>query len=157
MPPQSEKYNLLLIEDDPVHADLVRLSIEECGSGRTIVSHVSDGLEAWEYLQKCVELREFACPSIIVLDVRMPRMDGIEFLKRVKSHEALRMIPAIVLTTSSNDADRDRAYSNHANSFLTKPVDFEQFQSLVQELEHYWTRSNQPPPMVEEHRFTRAV
>jgi CheY-like chemotaxis protein len=108
------------------------------------VVHVEDGEAALDYLQRSSE-GDGARPQLILLDLKLPRMDGFEVLRTVKSSPDLAYIPVVVLTTSSSDADIAKAYQNHVNSYLVKPVDFPAMDDLMRELDHYWLTSNVLP------------
>ena len=135
--------HVLLVEDDPDHADLVTFSLAESRPKAKVVHHVSDGDAALDYLFR---RGEFANPDrsprphLILLDLRLPKVDGLEVLKEIKtsSDEELRRIPVVVLTSSEADRDTDAAYDCGANSYVIKPVDYEKFHRLVADLGHYW-------------------
>ncbi len=98
---------------------------------------VTDGEAATEYLYKRLENNE-SLPDLMILDLNMPRKDGREVLEEVKSHPDLKVIPIIVLTTSANREDIEHAYRHHANSFITKPVDLQQFMKIVESISDFW-------------------
>lgn len=124
---------VLLVEDDPADAHLTRVAFNEA---RVLINlrHVEDGQAAMEDLLAGKEQR----PNLILLDLNMPRMDGRTFLKRVKSHENLRRIPVVVLTTSDAESDIIASYDLGAAGFIVKPVEIEHFIHQVQQLEDYW-------------------
>lgn len=131
-------FRILLVEDDPADAALAKRAIRE---GRILcdVRHVQDGEEALAYLRR--EPPRFADvprPDLILLDLNMPRLDGRGVLKAVKQDEALRRIPVVVLTTSDADCDVEAIYRLGANSFVTKPMDLQDFFNVVAGLESYW-------------------
>ena len=140
---------VLLVEDDPDHADLVTFSLTESRPRAKVVHHVSDGDAALDYLFR---RGEFANPDrsprphLILLDLRLPKVDGLEVLKEIKtsSDEELRRIPVVVLTSSEADRDTDAAYDCGANSYVIKPVDYEKFHQLVEDLGRYWLVWNRP-------------
>ena len=134
---------LLYVEDNPDHADLVLHSLAQKHPTTRIV-HVEDGEAAIEYLRRS-ESGQDPRPWLILLDLRLPKMDGFEVLRTVKESPELLDIPVVVLTTSANDADIVRAYQNHVNSYLVKPVDFPAMDDLMRELGHYWLASNAVP------------
>ena len=144
-----EPLHVLLVEDDPDHADLVTFSLAESRPKAKVVHHVSDGDAALDYLFR---RGEFANPDrsprphLILLDLRMPKVDGLEVLKEIKtsSDEELRRIPVVVLTSSEADRDTATAYDGGANSYVIKPVDYEKFHQLVADLGHYWLVWNRP-------------
>jgi CheY-like chemotaxis protein len=138
---------VMLIEDNMDHAELVIRTLEEHRIANR-VSHFLDGQSALDYLfhrGEFAELAEAKRPHLILLDLRLPRMDGIEVLKAVKEDAELKNIPVVVLTTSEAEKDIAKAYSNHANSYLVKPVGFEDFKKLMEELGFYWLGFNVNP------------
>ncbi|MGJ8635966.1 MAG: response regulator [Phycisphaerales bacterium] len=144
MSTEPKPVHFLLVEDDAAHAELVTMSLEENNVANTI-SHVDDGIKAMDYLYQRGEYEEATRPDLILLDLKLPKLTGHEVLERVKQDEDLRAIPVVVLTTSSNAQDVDRAYSHYANSYLTKPVDFIQFHKMIRDLGLYWTVWNRIP------------
>jgi two-component system, response regulator len=110
------RLSVMLVEDDPAHAEITLRSIEELAPERCEVVHVVDGQDALDRLRSAVSL-----PDVVLLDLRLPRMDGLELLELVQSDAELRQIPMVVLTTSDTDADRKRALAFGASSYLVKP------------------------------------
>ena len=140
-------FTILLVEDNPAHAELVMRSFEDHRVANTII-HLSDGETALEYLfQRGLysSERESPRPHVILLDLRLPRVDGLDVLKEIKSSDELRSIPVVILTTSEAERDAARAYEQHANSFVVKPLDFESFTNLIKELGFYWLKWNYCP------------
>ena len=140
-------FTILLVEDNPAHAELVMRSFEDHRVANTIV-HLSDGETALEYLfQRGLysNEQESPRPHVILLDLRLPRVDGLDVLKEIKSSDELRSIPVVILTTSEAERDAARAYEQHANSFVVKPLDFESFTNLIKELGFYWLQWNYFP------------
>jgi CheY-like chemotaxis protein len=138
---------ILLAEDDPAHAEIVRRNMENSRIANRL-EHVKDGQEALDYLYRRNGFSEPARsprPGIILLDLRMPKVDGMEVLHTVKSDPELARIPVVVLTTSAAEMDIAKAYDHHANSYLVKPVDFTQFTDLLETLGYYWLAWNQKP------------
>lgn len=138
---------ILLAEDDPAHAEIVRRNMEKSRIANRL-EHVADGQIALDYLYRRGEFSDPARaprPGLILLDLRMPRIDGLEVLKTIKSDPDLARIPVVVLTTSSAEADMAKAYDHHANSYLVKPVDFSMFVSLMEVLGYYWLVCNKTP------------
>jgi CheY-like chemotaxis protein len=139
--------HVLLIEDDPDHEELVRRAFVD-GEARVALRVAHHGEEALDYLFHRGEYRDPARsprPRLILLDLRLPRRDGLEVLAEIKSSPDLRAIPAVVLTTSESDQDVARALAQHANSYLVKPVDFALFEKLVGDVEAYWLKLNRQP------------
>jgi CheY-like chemotaxis protein len=135
---------ILLVEDNPDHAALVERSIAE-SPGASRITVVADGEEALAYLKREGRWSDEATsprPHLILLDLRLPRLDGFHVLEAIKSSDELRDIPVVILTTSEADPDVARAYELHANSYLVKPVDFDRFVRLMRDVESYWLEWN---------------
>lgn len=138
---------ILLVEDDPAHAEIVRRCLSDFRVANRLM-HVTDGQEALDYL-----LREGAYsradtsprPHLILLDLRLPKIDGLDVLARIKQDEALKAIPTVVLTTSAAETDMVRAYEGGAGSYLVKPVDFVKFTGLLETFGFYWLMWNRYP------------
>jgi CheY-like chemotaxis protein len=128
---------ILLVEDNPGD---VRLTQEVFKDANVLneLSVVGDGVEAMSFLRREGEYAEAARPDVILLDLNLPRKDGREVLAEIKADEQLRRIPVVVLTTSDAEQDILRTYDNHANCFITKPVDWDQFLSVVKVIEGFW-------------------
>ena len=138
---------ILLVEDDNGHAELVRRNYEDCLLANTLI-RVADGQEALDYLYRRNAFSDPAKsprPGIILLDLRMPRVNGLEVLKIIKEDAALSSIPVVILTTSEAELDIAKAYESHANSYLVKPVDFTKFTELLKTFGYYWLAWNQGP------------
>lgn len=138
--------HFLLVEDDESHAELIRLALEENRVANTL-DWVGDGVEAMHYLRAEGQYAGRRQPDVLLLDLKLPRMDGLEVLATVKGDPVLRRIPVVILTTSTTEIDRARAYSHHANSYVVKPLDFQVFHQMVKDLQLYWTAWNEPPPI----------
>jgi CheY-like chemotaxis protein len=136
---------VLLVEDDPDHAELVRRGLEEYGS-RLEVTHVEDGEAALAYLRQREPRGTPGRPHLILLDLRLPRIDGLEVLREIKASPHLCEIPCVVLTTSQAEGDMVKAYRLHANSYLVKPGSYTHFVELIANAERYWLRQNTQPP-----------
>ena len=137
---QGEPITILLVEDEPAHAEIVRRNFETFRIANTL-KHVSDGEAALDYLYRNNAFSDPASsprPGLILLDLRLPKVDGLQVLKTIKTDPALNNIPVVVLSTSASEADIAMAYSNNANSYLVKPVDFQQFSELLETLGTYW-------------------
>ena len=138
---------VLLVEDNDDHAELVMRNFERLDFPCTI-RHVRDGEAALDYIFRrgaYADLAGSPLPSLILLDLRLPRVDGMSVLKEIKSSDELRVIPVVVLTSSQSDNDICSAYRNHVNSFLVKPLDGACFSRLMQELGLYWLQRNIRP------------
>lgn len=144
---KGEPIVILLVEDDPAHAEIVRRNFENFRIANQLV-HVEDGQAALDYLfhqGKYSNPLTSQRPALILLDLRLPKVDGIDVLKAIKADKNLNGIPVVILTTSSAETDIARAYDSHANSYLVKPVDFSQFVELMDSLGYYWLVWNQHP------------
>lgn len=138
---------ILLVEDEEAHAEIVRRNFENCRIANQLI-HVTDGQAALDYLYRrngYSEPAQTPRPGIILLDLRLPKVDGLEVLKTVKNDPQLSTIPVVILTTSKAEADMVKAYHCHANSYLVKPVDFTQFSQLMETFGFYWLAWNQYP------------
>lgn len=138
--------HFLLVEDDDDHADLVMRAMREERMSNTL-SRVADGEAALKFLRRESEFAQEHRPDVVLLDLNLPRMSGQEVLQAVKADSALSSIPIVVITTSDAERDRVRAYESRANSYVVKPLDFEQFREMVRFLGLYWTIWNSPPPL----------
>ena len=138
---------VLLVEDNDDHAELLKRTLRE-GDDLVRIVHARDGEAALDYLglsgaSAGREANEI--PGLVLLDLRLPRIDGLDVLRRIKEAQRLRPVPVVVLTTSSAPTDISRAYAFHANSYLAKPVCFDHFSRLMQTLSRYWTVWNARP------------
>ncbi len=140
--------NILLIEDSEGDIILITEALEE---GRVInnITIMKDGWEAVQYLEKKGQYKDIAIlPDLILLDVNLPKLNGHEVLSRIKGNEKIKHIPIIMLTTSSNEVDIYQAYKNHANCYITKPVDVKRFMEVVTSIESFWISIVQIPRTV---------
>jgi CheY-like chemotaxis protein len=139
---------VMLVEDNLDHAELVMRTLADHRVANRII-HFTDGQSALDYLFRRGEYVDTSSPRphVILLDLRLPRVDGIEVLQAIKEAPELRQIPVVVLTTSEAEKDVARAYHNHANSYLVKPVGYEEFVKLMQDLGFYWLSWNTPPQL----------
>ncbi|MEM7581851.1 MAG: response regulator [Acidobacteriota bacterium] len=136
----SPRFEILLVEDNPDHAELVKRSFEDHPLESTI-HHLSDGEAALDYLLRSgaeAEAGAVPRPHMILLDLRLPKVDGLDVLREIRKTRNFDEIPVIVLTTSSAEPDVKKAYQSHANSYLVKPNDFQQFDELIKALGTYW-------------------
>ena len=144
---QNEPLLVLLVEDNPDHAELVIRNLAEHPVPNQVI-HLTHGQAALDYLLRREDYANAALsprPHIILLDLRLPRVDGLQVLQVIKTSENLRQIPVIILTTSDTEQDSTRAYHNYANSYLVKPLGYEQFCKLIQDIGFYWLSQNKPP------------
>jgi len=133
----SRAIEILLVEDNPGDA---RLTQEAFNEGRLMnnLSVVTDGVEALAYLRQQGKYANSARPDLVLLDLNLPKKDGREVLAEIKADERLKMIPVVVLTTSASQEDVTKAYGSHANCYITKPVDLDQFLRVAQSIESFW-------------------
>jgi two-component system, chemotaxis family, response regulator Rcp1 len=137
MNPTLSEVNILLVEDNPGDIRLTKEVLKE-GKIKNNLSVVMDGEEAILFLKKQGQYKDAITPDIILLDLNLPKKDGREVLEDIKSDPELMMIPVIVLTTSSAERDIANPYAQHANCYITKPVDFNQFIKVVKSIENFW-------------------
>jgi CheY-like chemotaxis protein len=138
---------ILIVEDDPNDLELTMTALAEYNLANEVVI-ARDGQQALDYLY-C--RREFSAradenPAVMLLDLKLPKIGGLEILQQVKSDERLRMIPVVVLTSSHEEKDMMRSYSLGVNAYVVKPVDFHAFVNAVRELGAFWAVINEPPP-----------
>lgn len=136
---------VLLIEDDSGDVMLTTNALKR-GKIRNNLHLARDGVEGLEFLRKIGKFADVPRPDLILLDLNMPRMNGREFLQEVKADEELAAIPVVVLTTSDAEQDIFRSYRLHASCYLTKPVDLNQFTSVIQSIEDFWFCVVKLPP-----------
>jgi CheY-like chemotaxis protein len=136
---------ILLVEDNPMDVDLTQRALRRHRLANELVI-ARDGEEAINLIPRW-ENGEPA-PTLILLDLKLPRLSGLEVLAHLKSHSSFASIPVVVLTTSRDDGDVKRAYQLGANSYIVKPVDFDKFLEVAAQIELYWTVLNEPPPPI---------
>lgn len=141
-PSEAVAIRFLLVEDDENHALLVRRGLEASNVCYHL-DHVKNGEEALAFLHRSSYGEQGQIPDVILLDIKLPRMNGHQVLEILKRDEELRCIPVVMLTTSADETDRLRAYKNHVNSYLVKPVDFGQFRQMMKDVAQYWGVWNQ--------------
>ncbi len=136
---------ILMVEDNPGD---VELSMEALRDGRLLnrIHLARDGEEALEFLYKRHHHTQAPTPDIILLDLNMPRMSGIEFLRIIKNEDSLKHIPVVILTSSEADKDVLTSYREHANCYLVKPVDLDKFLAVIKSLAHFWLHVVTLPP-----------
>ena len=138
---------ILIVEDDPRDVELTLTALEDYKLANEVVV-CRDGQEALDYLHSRGKFsgRVNENPAVMLLDLKLPKVDGLEVLQRIKSDERLRMIPVVVLTSSHEEKDMMRSYKLVVNAYVVKPVDFHEFVNAVKELGAFWAVINQPPP-----------
>ena len=139
---------ILFIEDDPAHTDIALRNFTKNRMMNRII-HLWDGQQALDYLFRQGEYADpelSPLPHLILLDLRLPKVDGLEVLEKIRAVEYLKRIPAVILTTSEADVDISRAYDLNVNSYLVKPIDFNKFSKLIEAFGFYWMVWNKYPP-----------
>lgn len=138
---------ILLVEDDPKDVELTMTALEEYNLSNEVVV-ASDGEEALEYLfcRGKFSGRTGENPAVLLLDLKLPKVDGLEVLQQIKSDDQLRMIPVVVLTSSREERDMVASYKLGVNAYVVKPVDFHEFVNAIKELGVFWAIINEPPP-----------
>ncbi|SIQ94695.1 Response regulator receiver domain-containing protein [Rhizobium sp. RU35A] len=143
---------ILLVEDSPRDLELTLAALEKCQLANEIVI-ARDGAEAMDYLTRrgSYHNRPQGDPTVVLLDLKLPKMDGLDVLERVKTSDTLRHIPIVMLTSSREEQDLVRSYELGVNAFVVKPVDFSQFFKAIQDLGVFWALLNEPPPGYQHH------
>ena len=139
--------DILLVEDNPDDVELTRIAFAEAGSAHRLTV-VSDGAEALDYLfarGKHADRDPASLPSLVLLDLNLPKLDGREVLQAIRADDTTRRLPVVILTTSSEPSDVERAYALGANSYIQKPVEFDRFVEVVRQVGRYWLAINLPP------------
>jgi CheY-like chemotaxis protein len=138
---------ILLVEDDPRDTELTMTALEEYNLSNEVVVAV-DGEEALDYLfsRGKFQRRTNENPAVLLLDLKLPKVDGLEVLRQIKSDEKLRMIPVVVLTSSREERDMVASYKLGVNAYVVKPVDFHEFVNAIKELGVFWAIINEAPP-----------
>jgi CheY-like chemotaxis protein len=143
----TELARILIVEDDPRDVELTLTALEDYKLANEVVV-ARDGQEALDYLYCRGQFRDRSNenPAVMLLDLKLPKVDGLEVLKQIKSDEQLKMIPVVVLTSSHEEQDMMRSYRLGVNAYVVKPVDFHEFVNAIKELGIFWAVINQPPP-----------
>jgi CheY-like chemotaxis protein len=138
---------ILLVEDDPKDVELTLTALEEYHLANEVVI-TRDGEEALDYLYRRggFAARSNDNPAVLLLDLKLPKVDGLEVLQQVKSDQNLRMIPVVVLTSSHEEKDMVASYRLGVNAYVVKPVNFHEFVNAIKELGVFWAIVNEPPP-----------
>lgn len=146
MNPETFRPPILLVEDNPVDLDLTLRAFAK----RKLVNKVNiarDGADALSWIPRWESGEDR--PALILLDLKLPKVDGLEVLRQLKTHPVLRAIPVVILTTSGEDIDMQQAYRLGANSYIIKPVNFDKFMEVAVQVELYWCVLNQLPPAIQ--------
>jgi len=138
---------ILLVEDDPRDVELTLSALSEYNLANEVIV-ARDGVEALDYLyrRETFSSRPEGNPVVILLDLKMPRLDGIQVLKQLKSHEEMRLIPVVILTSSREDRDLEECYKLGIGAYVVKPVRFTEFVEAVKQIGVFWALINEPPP-----------
>ncbi|MFZ3136283.1 MAG: response regulator [Thermodesulfovibrionales bacterium] len=139
--------NILLVEDDPNDETLTLKALAEYNlANHIIVAH--DGAEALDYLYRRGNFENMpkGNPAVVLLDLKLPKISGLEVLRQIKKDEQLRMIPVVVLTSSREERDLEECYRLGVNAYVVKPVDFHEFIDAIKKLGVFWILTNEPPP-----------
>lgn len=139
--------DILLVEDNPGDARLATEALKESKLKNQIYI-ARDGIEAMDFLRQKNQFSTAPRPDLILLDLNLPRMDGRQVLAEIKSDDELKRIPVVILTISKDEEDVLRSYNLHANCFITKPIDLEQFMKVVRSIEDFWLTIVKLPPGV---------
>lgn len=142
-----EPLTILLVEDNPSHAEIVMRCLENHRVANRVV-HIGDGEAALDYLYQrgaYSDSSNYKKPHVILLDLRLPKVDGVEILKQIKAEESLKDIPVVVLSSSQAEEDIAKSYDLMANSYLVKPVDFDKFEAMMEDIGFYWLGWNRLP------------
>ena len=157
-----DQRNILIVEDNPTDEALLLRALEKAGIKNPLVT-AKDGLEALQYLfaQGRYEFRDPAdVPAVVLIDLNLPKIDGLEVLRRMRSDYRTKLIPVTIFTSSLEEQDLINGYSLGANSYVRKPIEFSQFSKVVAQLVTYWTTLNEAPPPGEKiwaHHFDRPA
>ena len=143
---QARTVDVLLVEDDPGDVLMTREAFEH-HKIRNQLHVVNDGEQAMQFLRRTGEYASAPRPGLILLDLNLPRRDGLEVLAELKGDPDLRVIPVVILTTSQADEDILRSYALHANAYVSKPVDFERFMDVIRQIDNFFVEITQLPPL----------
>ena len=143
----NELGRILIVEDDPKDVELTLTALEEYNLANEVVV-TRDGEEALDYLycRGNFAARTNDNPAVLLLDLKLPKVDGLEVLQQIKSDERMKMIPVVVLTSSREERDMVASYKLGVNAYVVKPVDFHEFVNAIKELGIFWAVINEPPP-----------
>jgi DNA-binding response OmpR family regulator len=138
---------ILLVEDDPKDTELTMTALEDYNLSNEVVV-ATDGEEALDYLycRGKFQRRSAENPAVLLLDLKLPKVDGLQVLETIKADENLKMIPVVVLTSSREERDMVASYRLGVNAYVVKPVDFHEFVNAIKELGVFWAIINEPPP-----------
>ena len=142
-----EAKTILLIEDDPIDTEITLNALKGNNLEKNVIT-VNDGEEALDYLYRRKEYKNYSSgkPMLIMLDIKMPKLDGFDVLQRIKNDENLRIIPTVIVTSSKEESDLLKAYKLGANGYVVKSIEMHHFIHSIQKLGTFWTNVNEPPP-----------
>ncbi len=141
---------ILLVEDNPDDVELTLRALKQCNT-RAEITVVRDGAEALDYLfatGTCSNRDTSIMPAVVILDLKLPKVDGLEVLQRMRADERTKLVPVVILTSSNEEQDMVNSYKSGANSYIRKPVDFTRFVEAARQLGLYWLVINEPPPQI---------
>jgi len=141
----SKNIEILLVEDNPADIRLAQEAFKDA-KVHNILYTVGDGVEAMAFLRRQGKYADVGRPDLILLDLNLPKKDGREVLAEIKIDEHLKLIPVVILTVSKDEEDILKTYNLHANCYITKPIDFEQFMKVVKGIEEFWLTIVKLPP-----------
>lgn len=138
---------ILLVEDNPKDLELALLALEQSQLANDVVT-VRDGVEALDYLFRQGQFagRDEGNPAVVLLDLKLPRLDGLQVLEKIRSDDSLHSVPVVMLTTSREEKDLVKSYRLGVNAYVIKPVAFQSFVDAIQDLGVFWAVLNEPPP-----------
>ncbi|WP_029012864.1 response regulator [Niveispirillum irakense] len=140
---------ILLVEDNPKDIELTLAALERCGLANDVVV-ARDGAEALDYLHRRGRFasRNTVDPAVVLLDLKLPKVDGLQVLEALKGSPQMRALPVVMLTSSREECDLVRSYQLGVNAFVVKPVDFQEFFAAIRDLGMFWAVLNEPPPRI---------
>jgi CheY-like chemotaxis protein len=145
---EADTVEIILVEDNPADVEMTLTALKERNLANKVLV-LKDGAAALDYIMNHVDCpvsqADKLCPKLILLDLKLPKIDGLEVLRRVRSNESTKSIPVVVLTSSNEESDRVKSYELGVNSYIVKPVNFDDFVRAVAEIGCYWVLMNQPP------------
>ncbi len=142
----SNRSLLLLVEDNPDDAELTLMAFEQGGITNPVII-AQDGAEALDYLIP-TDSTAIDLPALVLLDLQLPKINGLQVLRAIRNHASTKLLPVVILTTSDEQADLINSYNLGCNSYVRKPVDYDQFLTVIQQLGMYWLVTNLSPPLL---------
>lgn len=143
---------ILLVEDDPLQVRLMREALRENGV-ITSVNVVGSGAAAIDHLQRAGTFGNASVPDMVILDLNMPTLNGLDVLERIKNHEDWKVIPVVILSTSDAEEDIARSYALHANCYIVKPLEFGSFMDMIQRIEAFWLNTVRLPGSITQYEL----